>query len=89
VGSVEILRERSILACIGTGLNAPERLSHYLARFREVSPELIWQSTANLNLITTVSPGSASVILKRLHAALFERDALRPTAQRSAGYVND
>ena len=89
LGSVGIERERSILACIGTGLNAPERLSHYLARFREVSPELIWQSTSNLNLITTVAPGSASVILKRLHAALFERDALMPTAHRSARYASD
>lgn len=85
VGSVVIERERSILACIGTGLDAPQTLSHYLALFREVSPELIWQGTSNLNLITTVAPGLASDLLKRLHAALFERDALsQPHTNRPA-----
>lgn len=88
VGSVVIERERSILACIGTGLDAPETLNHYLARFRKVSPELIWQSTSKLNLTTTVAPGLAPDVLKRLHAALFERDAPKsPT--RAAGYKKD
>lgn len=80
LGSVRIERERSILACIGAGLDAPERLSHYLAQFREVSSELVWKKTSNLNLITTVARGLAPVIIKRLHAALFERI---PTAHRS------
>ncbi|HEY3040347.1 MAG TPA: aspartate kinase [Pyrinomonadaceae bacterium] len=71
LGSVGIERERSILACIGTGLDVPERLDHYRARFRVLTPELIWQSTSNLNLIATVAPGLASVTLKRLHSALF------------------
>ena len=83
MGSVRIERERSILACIGTGLDAPERMSHYRSQFRKVSAELVWQSSSNLNLITTVAQGSASVMLNRLHAALFERDALMPTSHRS------
>lgn len=83
MGSVRIERGRSIIACIGAGLGAPERLRHYLALFRKVSAELAWQSTSDLNLITTVASDLAPAILKRLHVSLFERNSTIPIAHGS------
>ncbi len=78
LGSVEIKRGQSIVACIGSDLHEPARRGHYLDWLKSMNPALRWQSTSHLSLVSTVAADSSGLTIKNLHHALFEHDDARP-----------
>jgi aspartate kinase len=73
LGSVKIKRGRSVVGCIGVGLlGSAGDARDVLCRLRKVDPLLRWQSTSEVNLISTVPSASADSLIRNLHHAFFE-----------------
>ena len=75
-GFVKAIAHRDgVVACVGDGLNNGSLGAALVRRvLREVDPALSWQSTSSSNLITTVDPDQAPVLVRRLHERIFERE---------------
>jgi len=73
LGSVEIKPARAIVGCVGLGLNESAATARKVfARLRDIDPRLEWQSTSEVNLISTVPAHSATGLIRDLHQAFFE-----------------
>jgi len=73
LGSVEIKRGRTVVGCIGVGLHeSAGDAGDVFCQLREVDPLLKWQSTSEINLISTVPLASAGSLIRNLHHAFFE-----------------
>jgi aspartokinase len=77
LGSVEIERGRSIVACIGSGLRGPGGSGPCIDQLKNIDPTLKWQSSSLVNLVTTVAADSEGRTIKALHCALFESQPMR------------
>jgi aspartate kinase len=73
LGSVEIKRGHTVIGCIGIGLHeSAGDARDVFCQLREVDPLLKWQSTSEVNLISTVPLASAGSLIRSLHHAFFE-----------------
>ena len=73
LGSVKIKQGRSVVGCIGVGLHGSAGDARdVFCRLREIDPLLRWQSTSEVNLISTVPSASADGLIRDLHHAFFE-----------------
>lgn len=73
MGSVEIKRGRAIVGCIGVGLNESAGSARQVfEQLKEIDPRLRWQSTSEVNVISTVPSHSAASVIRDLHHAFFE-----------------
>ena len=73
LGSVEINRGRTVVGCIGVGLHeSAGDARDVLCQLKKVDPLLKWQSTSEVNLISTVPLASAGSLIRSLHHAFFE-----------------
>lgn len=73
LGSVEIKLGRTVVGCIGVGLHeSAGDAGDLFCQLREIDPLLRWQSTSDVNLISTVPLASAGSLIRNLHHAFFE-----------------
>jgi aspartate kinase len=72
VGSVKTKKQRAIVSCVGEGLHSAANSGKLLNLLREIDPELDWQSTSSLNLISTIDAERVGTVVRQIHQRIFE-----------------